>query len=71
MLIAFFSLVQSLIPAASIWIAKLLLDAVASAINGQAGPPADAFRTMLGLLALQIGIVAFGNIVSTIQGVNR
>ena len=70
-LIAFFSLVQSLIPAASIWIAKLLLDAVASAINGQAGPPADAFRTMLGLLALQIGIVAFGNIVSTIQGVNR
>ena len=70
-LIVMFSLVQAVMPAVSIWVAKLLLDAVAEAVTGQAGPPAEAFRTMLGLLALQIGIVAFGNIVSTIQGVNR
>jgi len=70
-MIVLFSLVQAVMPAATIWVAKLLLDAVAAAVSGQAGPPSEAFRTMLGLLALQIGIVAFGNVVSTIQGVNR
>src|SRR5690606_21450202 len=70
-LIALFSLVQAVIPAASIWIAKLLLDAVARAVNGEAGTPSEAFGTMLGLLALQIGIIALGNVITTIQGVNR
>src|SRR5680860_801109 len=71
LLIAVMSLLQAAIPAASMWIAKLLLDAVAAAIRGEAGTPQQAFTRMLGLLALQVGVVAVGNVVSTVQGANR
>ena len=70
-LIAAMSLLQAGVPAASMWIAKLLLDAVAAAIRGEAGSPQEAFTQMLGLLALQVGVVAAGNVISTVQGANR
>ena len=47
-LIATLSIVQALLPAATLWIAKLLLDAVAAAIVGDLGDPAQALRRMLG-----------------------
>lgn len=71
LLIATMSLLQAAIPAANMWIAKLLLDAVAAAITGEAGTPQQSFTRMLGLLALQVGVVAAGNILSTVQGANR
>lgn len=69
--VALLSLVQSLLPAASMWVAKLLLDAVADAIAGTLGSPADALRHMLGLLLLQVGITALGGAVGTIQNATR
>lgn len=70
-LIAVMSLLQAGMPAVNMWIAKLLLDAVAAAITGEAGTPQEAFTRMLGLLALQVGVVAAGNVISTVQGANR
>lgn len=61
------SLVQGVIPAASLWIAKLLLDAVAEVIEGRAGGPEEAFARLLGLLALQVGVGASGTLLATLQ----
>ncbi|MFO7545349.1 MAG: ABC transporter ATP-binding protein [Trueperaceae bacterium] len=69
--VALLSLLQSLLPAASMWVAKLLLDAVADAIAGTLGSPAEALRHMLGLLLLQVGITAVGGAVGTIQNATR
>src|SRR5690606_9998513 len=69
--VALLSLVQSLLPAASMWVAKLLLDAVADAIAGTLGTPSEALRHMLGLLLLQVGITALGGAVGTIQNATR
>ena len=70
-LMASLSLVQAFVPAVTIWISKLLLDAVAAAISGQLGSPEAAFRNLLGLLALQVGVGAFSSLISTVQGANR
>jgi len=69
--IALLSLVQAGLPAANMWVAKLLLDQVAAAISGQAGTPGQAFNSLLGLLLLQVGLVAVGNVVGIVQGANR
>ena len=69
--IALLSLVQAGLPAANMWVAKLLLDQVAAAIAGQAGTPGQAFNSLLGLLLLQVGLVAVGNVVGIVQGANR
>lgn len=71
LLIAVLSIVQALLPAATLWIAKLLLDAVASAIAGELGDPAQALQRMLGLLLLQIGVSAASSIISALQGATR
>ena len=71
LLIAALSLLQAGMPAVNMWIAKLLLDAVAQAVTGAAGTPEEAFSRMLGLLALQVGVVAIGNVIGTVQGANR
>ena len=71
LLIAALSLLQAGMPAVNMWIAKLLLDAVAQAVTGAAGTPEEAFSRMLGLLALQVGVVAVGNVIGTVQGANR
>lgn len=70
-LIATLSIVQALLPAATLWVAKLLLDAVAAAITGQLGDPSEALRRMLGLLLLQIGISAVASVFSALQGAVR
>lgn len=70
-LIATLSIVQALLPAATLWIAKLLLDAVAAAIVGDLGDPAQALRRMLGLLLLQIGVSAASSVISALQGATR
>lgn len=62
---------QALLPAASLWVYKLLLDAVAQAIGGSLGSPAEALGRMLGLLLLQVGIAAGANVIGTLQGASR
>ncbi len=70
-LIAILSVVQALLPAASLWISKLLLDAVAQAITGALGSPAEALSRMLGLLLLQIGVSVVASVIATFQGATR
>ncbi len=71
LLAAGLSLVQAFIPALTIWISKLLLDAVAQAIEGRLGSPEAAFGRLLGLLALQVGVGAVSSILAAAQGTNR
>ncbi len=71
LLIVALSLAQAVMPALSMWVAKLLLDAVAEAIAGALGTPEEALRRMLGLLLLQIGIIAVGNVIGTVQSATR
>lgn len=69
--VALLSLVQALLPAANLWVAKLLLDAVAKAIAGTLGTAAEALATMLGLLLVQVGITAVAGAVGTLQNATR
>ncbi len=69
--IATLSVLQALLPAATLWVAKLLLDAVAAAIAGDLGAPAEALQQMLGLLLLQVGISAAASIIAALQGAIR
>jgi ATP-binding cassette subfamily B protein len=71
LLAAGLSLVQAFVPAATIWISKLLLDAVAGAIEGRLGTPEEAFGRLLGLLALQVGVGAVSSILAAAQSTNR
>lgn len=65
------SLIQAFIPAVTIWISKLLLDAVAGAIEGRLGTPEAAFSQLLGLLSLQVGVGVASSILTAAQGTNR
>lgn len=66
-LIGALSLLQAFLPAASLWIAKLLLDAVAQAVTGGFAGEAEAFARLAGLLALQVAIGALGSALGTLQ----
>ena len=70
-LIATLSVVQALLPAATLWVAKLLLDAVAAAIAGELGAAAEALGRMLSLLLLQVGISAVASVLASFQGAIR
>lgn len=70
-LIVALSLAQAFVPAVTIWISKLLLDAVAAAITGGLGSPQEAFRQLLGLLLAQLGVNAASSLIATVQGANR
>lgn len=70
-LLSSLSLLLAFAPAVSLWISKLLLDAVAGAIAGELGSSAEAFRQLLLLLALQIGVNVLQSAVSTVQGATR
>lgn len=61
------SVVQALMPAANLWVAKLLLDAVASAIVGGLGSPGDALGRMLTLLLIQVGLTALTSMLGIFQ----
>ncbi len=69
--IVLLSLVQAGLPAANMWVAKLLLDAVAAAVTGAAGGADEAYRRLLGLLGVQVAVVAVGTVVGIVQGANR
>ena len=71
LLAAGLSLVQAFVPAATIWISKLLLDAVAAAIEGRLGTPEAAFGRLLGLLALQVGVGTASSVLAAAQNTNR
>lgn len=70
-LIGLLSLVQAFIPVATLWISKLLLDAVASAIGGQLGSVEVAFGQLLKLLFIQLAINVASSLFSTFQTANR
>jgi ATP-binding cassette, subfamily B, bacterial len=66
--IAVTSLLQAFAPAASLWVAKLLLDDVALAVQGKLE---NAYGTLIGLLAIQVGIGVFLTLIGAIQGASR
>ncbi len=68
MVILLSSLLQAFIPAATLWIGKLLLDAVALATQGKLEGGLSSLTT---LLLIQIGIGALGTLLSALQGASR
>jgi ATP-binding cassette subfamily B protein len=70
-LILVLSVVLALVPAATLWVGKLLLDDVARAITGGFATPADAYRSLARLLALQVGISIAASLVQTVYNTSR
>lgn len=70
-LILVISLVLALVPAATLWVGKLLLDDVALAVRGGFGNADIAYRQLATLLALQVGIGAAAALLQTIYGASR
>ncbi len=66
-LIATLSLLQAVLPAVTLWVGKLLLDAVALAVTGGFANEGEAFTRLAGLLAIQVGVGAFGALLTTLQ----
>lgn len=65
------SLVLALVPAATLWVGKLLLDDVALAVRGGFGNADIAYRQLATLLALQVGIGAVAALLQTMYGASR
>jgi ATP-binding cassette subfamily B protein len=70
-LIVFLSILLALVPAATLWVGKLLLDEVARAISGQLQSADIAYRRLALLLALQVGIAIVSSLLQTIYGASR
>ena len=70
-LITLLSLLQAFFPAVTLWISKLLLDAVAEAVMGNFASPEAAFGRLIYLLILQVAVGAFSSLISTVQGAVR
>src|SRR5207253_1315440 len=70
-LILFFSLILALVPAASLWVGKLLIDAVALAIRGGFASEHVAYRQLARLLALQVAIGATAAVLQSVYGASR
>ena len=66
-LVAATSLIQAAVPAATLWISKLLLDAVALAVSGGFAGPSEAFARLAGLLAVQVGVGALSSMLTAVQ----
>nr|WP_254605403.1 ABC transporter ATP-binding protein [Deinococcus sp. JMULE3] len=60
------SLAGSALPAANLYVGKLLLDEVARAAQGQV-----TYRALLTLLAVQVTLVVVGNLISTVQNASQ
>ena len=58
-------------PAATLWVGKLLLDAVALAVRGGFPTQAAAYRRLATLLGLQVAIGATAALLQTIYGASR
>lgn len=66
-LVATLSVLQAGLPAATLWVSKLLLDAVALAVTGGFTGEDEAFTRLATLLAIQVAIGLFGNLLDTVQ----
>lgn len=67
-LIGTYALLQSFLPALSLWISKLLVDDVALAVQGQLS---GGLGRLAGLLALQVALGWLGNLLATLQNASR
>jgi ATP-binding cassette, subfamily B, bacterial len=65
-LILVISVLLALVPAATLWVGKLLLDEVARAIAGEFPNTADAYGRLASLLGLQVGIAIGSSLVQTV-----
>src|SRR5688500_3765545 len=70
-LIFFLSILLALVPAATLWVGKLLLDEVARAVTGGFQNADVAYRRLAMLLALQVGIAIFSSLLQTIYSASR
>ena len=70
-LILFLSVLLALVPAATLWVGKLLLDEVARAVTGEFQNADVAYRRLAMLLALQVGIAVLSSLLQTIYGASR
>src|SRR5687768_1742669 len=70
-LILALSILLALVPAAALWVGKLLLDEVARAISGEFQNAQDAYRRLAALLALQVGIAITASLVQTVYNTAR
>ena len=70
-LILFLSVLLALVPAALLWVSKLLLDEVTLAIRGGFQSPDVAYRQLALLLGLQVAIGATAALLQTIYGAAR
>ena len=70
-LILALSILLALVPAATLWVGKLLLDEVARAITGEFQSADAAYRRLAMLLALQVGIASLASVLQTIYGASR
>src|SRR3954469_21951293 len=70
-LIIFLSVILALVPAATLWIGKLLVDAVALAVRGGFPSPQAAYQRLAMLLGLQVAIGATAALLQTVYGASR
>ncbi|MCL6647276.1 MAG: ABC transporter ATP-binding protein/permease [Chloroflexi bacterium] len=63
------TLLRSLLPAADVWASKLLVDAVAAAL--QPGGAAGASERVVGLVALQLGVLLAGSLLRTLGNITQ
>jgi ATP-binding cassette subfamily B protein len=73
-LILLLSLLLALVPAAILWVGKLLIDEVARAVTGGVATPdiaSERLTALVKLLALQVGIAAAAALLQSIYGASR
>jgi ATP-binding cassette subfamily B protein len=70
-LILFLSVILALVPAATLWVSKLLIDGVALAIRGGFPNQQVAYRQLALLLGLQVAIGATSALLQSIYGASR
>jgi len=66
----FLSVLQAFIPAASLWVSKLLLDAIALAVSGRLEQAGGEAR-LVALLGIQVGIGVVGTLLSSLSSTVR
>ena len=71
LLILVLSVVLALVPAATLWVGKLLVDEVARAVAGELQSADVAYRRLANLLVLQVGIAIGASLVQSIYGAAR
>ena len=70
-LILVLSVLLALVPAATLWIGKLLIDEVARAVSGNLQNADAAYQRLAVLLTLQVGIAIVSSLLQTIYAASR